>query len=653
MFPSCSHWTRSFAIALLLSSPALSVEGPTLATEEDLPSKVWELRGEHQPLTEERFQPVREELRRRAATLEKVLDATNTPERWRDYLKWDLIEPHLGDDPKINRNSLSDIDKVLRRFRSNMPGLELKSFRNMASTLQRYRELAFWYALAKQRDSAPIYDSFVKRLQQQVERHLEEPTVETERGISKTLATIDHLDHAPELVSKLRSQYSGANFRAEISIDAMNRLVKPICELEPVRDCILGASVRGQALANGTVRFAAHESSDQMRFDIHMAGHIATNTVGYKKPVKIYTTGSTNYTGFKTLTIKDDQFSASPAYISAQTTNRPRAVKKTGGNFGRKLIEKIAWKKVCEKKRQSERIASAKAKKKLTKKFDQRVANALTEGRAKYVSKLQLPMQRRGFEGELVQFQSAANSVLASMKLSTDFQLSADSSPPVRAVSNDITLQLHQSAVNNFLPFILSGVQLQQDSSEEAMSLKGDLPPWLKKISQENKLREITPANEAARPPEEDFKPYRLTFNGEHPASVSFDDNRVTIRLRFEELKTGENEEEPPLQNWDFIIHYRLTQRDNQVVLVRDGEIEVFPTGFDPRWDERMSSEQVGYRNNMAKNLNKKADEGRGFPKEIEIPALKIASDDDAEREFALEQLECDEGWLTVGYRVP
>ncbi len=644
---------RPLAITLLLCSPAASIEGPTLATEEDLSASLWALRGEHQPLTEARFEPVREELRQRAATLEKVLDATNTPQRWRDYLKWDLIEPHLGEDPKINRRTLREIDTVIRRFRSNMPGLELKSFRNMAQALQRYRELAFWYALAKQRDSAPIYDSFVKNLQEQVKRHTEDRTIETERRMGKTLATIDQLENAPELVHKLRSRFSGVNFRAEVSVDAMNRLVKPICELEPVRDCILGASVRGQALANGNVRFAAHESDDQMRLDIHMAGHISTNTVGYKKPVKVYTTGSTTYSGIKTLYISDDRFSATPAHISTRTTNRPRAVKKTGGKFGRRLIEKIAWKKVCEKKAQTERIASAKAKKKLTKKFDQRVMNALTEGRSKYVGKLQVPMQRRGFDINLVRFQSAANSVLASMKLSTDYQLSTDTPPPPRAISNDITVQLHQSAVNNYLPFILAGVQLQQDSADEAMSLKGDLPPWLEKISKENKLRDITAGDEASLPPDEDFKPYRLTFNGEHPASVSFEDNRVTIRLRFEELKTGEDEEEPPLENWDFIIHYRLTQRDNQVVLIRDGDIEVFPTGFDPRWDEKMSSEQVGYRNNMAKNLNKKAEEGRGFPPEIEIPALQIASQGDAGREFALEQLECEDGWLTVGYRVP
>lgn len=157
-------------------------------------------------------------------------------------------------------------------------------------------------------------------------------------------------------------------------------------------------------------------------------------------------------------------------------------------------------------------------------------------------------------------------------------------------------------------------------------------------------------------PVEEDFKPYELVFNSEHPASVSFDENRLVVRLRFAILKTSLDEDEKPLENWDFLVTYQVTQRDNSIVLVRDGQIEVFPTGFDPRWDTRMTSKQVGYRNNLAKNINKKAARGEGFPAEIVVPELKLTDADNDEdqpkRTFQLQQLECDDGWLTIGYRV-
>ena len=61
-----------------------------------------------------------------------------------------------------------------------------------------------------------------------------------------------------------------------------------------------------------------------------------------------------------------------------------------------------------------------------------------------------------------------------------------------------------------------------------------------------------------------------------------------------------------------------------------------------------LSGKQVSYRNNLAKNINKRAARGEGFPAEIVVPELKLSDEDQPERTFQLQQLECDDGWLTV-----
>ena len=639
---ACS-WASAFSYSAEQVEPALKLT-------DDLSEEVWQLRGEHQPLTDERFAPVRAELRQRAEVLSRVIDSTNTPDRWRSYLRWKLLEPHFSDDVTINRQTLEELDSVLRRFHTNMPGLELPSFRRTAEALKRYRELAFWNALAKRRDTAPIYDSYVKQLQKQLERHLEAPTDETAHSVAKAVRMIDYQGTAPELVGKLRSRFSRSNVQAELSVDALNRLAQPVTEREDVNDCILGARVRGEAMVDGQVRFAAVQSHDRTRMDIQLTGHISTSTVGYKKPVKIYSRGTTAYHGTKSLLIADDYFRSTAAHVSANTNNRPYRVRKTGGKFGRRLVQKIAWKQVCKKKRQSERIASSKASKKVSKKFDERVSTALVEGRDKYEEKLQLPLVRRGFEPSQIRFASTSTALTTAYALGTGDQLTTDTLPPGKDVTNDITVQVHQSAVNNFLPLVLSGVTMVRDSIEEPQRLEGDAPKWLTNLNAANESRELSLAEPSE---EEDFKPYRLVFNSERPASVSFDDGIASIRLRFASLVSGEDEEQKPIENWDFIVHYRVTERDNRVVLVRDGEVEVFPTGFDPRWDKKMSGEQVGFRNNLAANLNKKADQEQGFPSEIEVPEIKLGNQGGAQRKLAIQQLECDEGWLTIGYRMP
>lgn len=625
-------------------------------SDQDLPTLVWTLRGQHSPMSDERFAPVRQELRDRADELQQVIARSNTAERWKEHLRWDLIEPHFQDDVAINRQSLQDLESALRRFRANQPGLEMSAFVQTARALERYRELAFWNALSQSRDTSAFYESYLKGLQEQLRRHLEDPTVETARKVGKSLGRIEHQGQSPLLLASIRDRFSRPNVVAEVSVAALNDLAEPISRSQPVRDCVLGATVRGTALTDGEVTLTAAESPDHIRLHIQLAGHITTNTVGYKKPVRVRTTGHTNYTAFKTLYINDDRFHASEAHVSAKARNHTRSVRKTGGNFGRKLIEKIAWKKVRQKKSQTERITAGKARRRISKEFDERVISALTRGRVQYEDKLRLPMVRRGLVPEKMQFTSTAGQLTAHVSLATGSQLSTDSDPPSKDTQNDVTVQIHETAVNNFLPFVLAGVGMKQDTEDEPARLEGDIPPWLKEFAAKNKrldssgLTKVDPTQDSE--PKEEFKPFELTFNTDQPASISFDENRLKVRLRFAVLKAGLDEEEKPLENWDFLMTFHVARRGNEIVLTREGEIEVFPTGFDPRWDTKMTGQQVSYRNNLAKNINRKAARGEGIPSEIVIPELKLSEDSQIQRSFDLQQLECDDGWLTVGYRV-
>jgi hypothetical protein len=622
-------------------------------SSEDLANLAWTLRGEHRPMTDQRFAAVRQQLRDRARELERSLRAGKREARWKEYLHWELLDPHLQDDVAINRESLENLDAVLRRFHSNQEGLEKPAFTRMARAIERYRELAFWNALARRRDTGAIYDSYVKRFQEQMQRHLEAPTVETERQIGKSLGMIEYQGQAPALLSAIRSRYSQPNVLADVSVDALNDMAEPICQMRPVRDCILGASVRGTALTSGDVTLTSYESPDQITLDILLTGHITTNTLGYRKPVRVSTTGHTNYTATKRLTISDREFLATPAWASAQTRNHTNSIRKTGGKFGRRLIEKIAWKKVSQKKGQSERIAAQKTRRRISEGFDEQVLEALTRGRVNYEGKFRLPLVRRGFKPEEMHFASTSGVLTARMALTSVRQISTDALPPAKNPGNEITVQVHETAINNFLPFLLSGVGMSQLAADEPQQLEGDVPDWLKKAAAERKELEPPPPAEAVEErSDEEFKPYRLEFNNEQPVSVSFDDGRLTLRLRFATLYPNLNEEEPPLENWDFVVVYQVDQRDGEIVLKRVGDIEVFPTGFDPRWDTKLTNEQVGYRNNLAKNINKRAARGEGFPAEIVIPRLELAAEQPQQREFHLQQLDCDDGWLTVGYQV-
>lgn len=633
---------------------AQELAAPTVADEATPLPKFFDEAAKHRPVNDERFGPHKQELVKSARALEHALgDGSQLSKDWKRYLKWDLLEPQLADDARVDREGLDNLAAVQRRFRSNHPGLELPVFSRVAKAIDRYRDVAFWHALAARRDTVPIYSAFAKDLDEQLRRHGEEPTMETTRSIGSALGTIEYLEESPDLVKVLRADFSQPNVLAEVSTTALNELASPVCQIRAVRDCILGATVRGTAITNGQVTFQPLDSTDQIQLDMFLNGVIHSRTVAYKKPVRVTARGTTPYFATKRLLINDDQFTTAGLYVNANTSTRIGSIQKTGGKLGKRLIEKIARKKVYESKRQSERIASRHAEQKVGESFNDQVVTALTNGRVTYEEKLRAPMTRVALLANAIDLNSTRDAVFSRVTLASHRQIATNTTPPEKSSENDVTVQLHETAVNNFLPTILGGATLGQESADTPPKLTGDVPKWLRELSTKTPKEAAEDDEPISEEKKEAFRPWRFTFNTEAPASVSFTDQKLKLRMRLAELLSNNEEGAEPIKNWDFIVTYRIFQDGNEVILEREGDIEVFPTGFDPRWDERLTGEQVGIRNNIARNLNRRAAEGQGFPKEIPLPAVKLPKQGDDELTLKMTQLDCDNGWLTIGYRVP
>jgi hypothetical protein len=192
--------------------------------------------------------------------------------------------------------------------------------------------------------------------------------------------------------------------------------------------------------------------------------------------------------------------------------------------------------------------------------------------------------------------------------------------------------------------------------------LQGNVPNWFKLMSltrpklaaaasaavetvgeAQDRIADIVGAEPGESAPE--FKPYSITLNGEAPASVRFDDGTITIRVRASELASDERS----YKNWDFIITYRITPQDDRVLLVREGDIEVLPTGFDPDWPTQLTAEQTSFRSVLKRNMNDRANAGQSFPKEIPIEPVRLSRFG----VLVLRELVADDGWLTVGWGLP
>ena len=633
---------------------------------EDLVKLALAADADHVPFTDAQMAEVRGDLQAQAAALLKALGGdTQLAKNWQTYLKWEQLDPHLADSFEVTRRSLTELDEVLQRMRANQSGLELPVFVNLAKSIARYRALASWTSAARTRDSREAYQRLVGNISAELERHLERPTSETAWQVGRVLGVIDGLGQSPQFVAAVRRRFVRPNIEAVVSANFIKRIPERRADvLRPVRDCILGTTIIGSAWTSTEVEYRLGSSQDSVALAIHLTGAADSNNNGYHKPVKIKTVGRTTYTASSQLYLNDEQFKASPVVASADTHTHIQSIRKTGGKFGAGLIEKIAWKRAGEQKGQAERISSRHTEERVIREFGEIVSRDLAKIRQRYEREVQAPLVRRGVKPEHLVMRSEPTAAFVETILAARNQLGADREPPGAGIDNDLVLHVHESAVNNYLALALASARVSQERADVAPALQGNVPNWIKAMSivrpklaaaaagaeiveeTQEALTEVVegqaderPEGAAKAPP---FKPYSLTLNSEAPVGIRFDDGKVVVRIRAARLLSDDAE----YFNWDFIVSYQIITEDDHIVLRRVGDIEVFPTGFDPAWDTQLTAQQSGFRSTLAKNMNARARAGEGFPTEIPIHPIRTTRFGT----LLLDQLQSDDGWLTLGW---
>ncbi|HYO25104.1 MAG TPA: hypothetical protein VEQ85_09145, partial [Lacipirellulaceae bacterium] len=582
----------------------------------DLARLAWASRGDHAPITAEQFAKIRADLRDKVQALDKLLAGNpQNAAAWKAYLKWDVLAQRLDDEFTETSASLVELDEVLRRFRTNEKGLELPAFTSVAQAIAKYRGLVSWAVTARVRDSRPVYERYMADMQRVLDRHRERPTIETVRQIARAMGVVETLGQSPQLVEAIRANYAQPNIFGAVSANFVTRAPsRPIDRVTPVRDCILGTSIFGTAHTLGNVQYNLIDSDDSVQLAIYLRGEAHSQTRGYNGPVRINSTGHTTYWAAKRVVLDENHFVSGAVIADAHLNSRINSIQKTGGQFGARLIEKIAWKRAGEQKGRSERISESHTRDRVVREFEQTVVRDLAAARLRYETQLIAPLTRRGVAPEHLRMRSSRGGVNLETLFAASGQLGAPSPPPPMLPGADLGVQIHQSAINNYLPLALSSARIAQQTAENPPDLQGNVPSWLRVMSvarpnlaaaasagaemvgeAQARIADAVGVEPDVTPPP--FKPYSITLNSEAPASVSFDDNRASIRVRAASLASDDSE----YRNWDFVVTYELRQEGGRILLTRVGEIEAFPTGFDPQWPRQLTAEETGFRSVLKK----------------------------------------------------
>jgi hypothetical protein len=532
---------------------------------------------------------------------------------WKQYLHFEQLENSLSETTPTEAPQLREIVERLSRDQN---GLEMRQFRGVR---ERLREYLAAVESQRQARSVEVYHTRLEDLALRVER-AHDPAKNDNSEIARHIAWLDSLGLDNDLVNQVRYEYDNPNLQLEVSQAFLaNQATRPVDQVSPVRDNILGTSIFGTARMVGQTSVSTNPSWSNGSLLLHLTGHAYSNSVGYNGPATIFTTGTTSIHATKPIILTADGVQLLPASANCSTSTQINDIQTK-----RRIVNRIAWKKAGKQKSQAEAIASQHAEARIAKQLDEEVATQLATANGRYESEVRNPLERRGLWPTSTHVATSGNSLHIQALSMEAGQIAASSATPATlATASPVMVKAHESYIANAAARMIGGMELTDEK--------------LVQLLQENK-REV---------PEElkitdESDPWSITFANDYPVTVSFDDNRLSITVRAQRFTKGKNDEGQPEQEVkalvDIAAAYQLYQLPTGVLLVREGDVTVDLVG-----QKKLSAAQVATKTFLKRkfsSLFKQEYRGEGF----ELPSQMTGN-----RKMVVQQILTHNGWLVAG----
>ena len=542
---------------------------------------------------------------------EKLTLAGTDGEGWRRYLHWNALQESLQSD---RQPDLARLARIHALYVAGYDGLELAWFLDVQHALHNY------IATTGAVDSPQVRTAYERVLNKLAKNLDAKPTTETALVISESVRWLQDAHQAPALVQAIRERFVHPNVIGEVSAGLVAvGIAEPVDDVTQVSDCILRTSISGTAHTVGKTSVSLSPNLEVGVIDTLFFGVTESNNVGYHRPVTIFSSATTDLAACKRIWINDGGLSSHPAVSNAETSIRIDDIQ---SKKGRRLIERMAWKRAGKQKAKAECIASHHAEGRLNERIEAQAAEQLDKANRQYVEKYQRPFTNRKLFPELLRFSTTDQALCVLGLQAGGGKLAAPGLPPSVVEGADMTLRLHESAINNLAFDALAGRTIYEEKVQAAVKdALGHLPEKLKG--------------------EEDGKPWAITFAARTPISVSFADDGFKVTISG--VKYYKGNEGHPAMNISAV--YKIEKSPKGFKAVRQGEIEVIPPDFTPGSGQHIDAQRQIIRTLLQKRFAKV------FEPEFLGEGLELSGKWKAAGKLLPIQVECRDGWLVIAWK--
>lgn len=462
-------------------------------------------------------------------------------------------------------------------------------------------------------DSSASRGTTIAALLEAVERHESAASPGDAARIVELLESLDSAGDpsAADLAAVVREHYASANVRVAVHRKFVERVLPPTqVTSAPVEDTVLGRQVRGTSrVAQSTaVHFAP--DTDGISVILEVRGQVASRTVTESGPVALTSRGRSTFTVTKPVTVDGEGISLGRTTGAASSRSQLSDIQTSfdGVPIMRSLVRNIARNQHDENLPEANREVIDKIVSRACREVDQQVEPRLREAAERIRTQAWGPLVSLGLDPTPVGLETTDGIAMARLRLAAEDQLAAFTPRPRAPVGSMVSVQVHESAVNNALERLgLAGRRL---SLEELACLLCER------------------AGVESRSPEDLPEDVTVSFARTQPLRVQYRDGLVHVRVALDAIESGR-------RDWHDVVAsvtYRPKASDPQVFLEREGPVHIGGPG-------RQGRAEIALR----------AVFGKMFPKERPVPLVpeSIAANPGLADLQVLQAVSTD-GWLAI-----
>jgi len=513
---------------------------------------VWELLPALQTADDAAAEAKRRDPTRLAMCLADVASLTrgggSEGSRWRDYLLLDTLESVSQAGQRASDDDARDVaQRVLRRLSRGGLTSSQRDFLTSGPLEQLGDELRGW--AAEPVDACQVLAD--------LEKFEQTGLPDDARRLAEHRRRLSWLasDEAGKLAERVETHYRNANLRVAISEQFLDRLVpKTHAASMPVNDRVLGYPVKGTSTTSTTIDVRLVPDPRRLRLALEANGTIHATTTSTSGPATVFNQSESHYFARKMMEVDLGGIHVSPTETDSDTTSHLRGVRTNfdGIPVLGALVENAVRSRHAEKQDEARREVRRKiadnTQRQIDSETDARVAAANQQLRERVLA----PLARLDLQPSVIEMETSPQRLTMRLRLAADEQLAGDSPRPQAPGDSLVSLQAHQSLLNNFC---------------EQLHLNGrtfTVPELREYLDELFDRATVTDGDSAG----EDV---RMMFAAENAVHVQCEEGRIKLTLAFGQLSA----ETQSWRNFAANIYFRPEVDRLKVHLVRDGVIQL------------------------------------------------------------------------------